>query len=461
MKSLTSDAFDMPESPETDIFWQLPIVDATLWFGEGPPKRRYIVDQWLIRGTGALLVGEDGIGKSLLAQQLATCVAARKPFLGLETTQAPALYITCEDDEDELWRRQRAINAVLGLPLAAAPAQLSSLVGHIDVDLGTFDENNRFKISRVYSAIIERALSVGTGLIILDNVAHFFSGNEIVRRHVAAFCSAADNMAKQTDAAVLFLAHPPKSGAEYSGSTGWSAHVRQRWFLDRPEVDGVAHDRDTRILRKSKANYSQSGVEIDFRWHEWAFVCPDDLPKESRDHINARVADIADNGLFLNCLAERTRQRRAVSEKRSATYAPTEFAKMTESKGIGKRRLEAAMDRLFRISAIERGELWKGDNRHPVIGLRETGVKSALNGASDTMRSTRETIPATADNGALDACNTHTVSKDTEGAAFRASAPSKELKGEPASPDAVAFGMVASVSFELEDPADTYFEARS
>ena len=465
MKSLDA---DWPEFPDgADPFWQLPLIDSTTWFGHGPPPRRYIVDEWLIRGTGALLVGEDGIGKSLLAQQLATCVAAGKPFLGLKTEQVSALYISCEDDEEELWRRQRAINAAIGLPLDAAPAGLSSLVGHLDVDLGAFDDKHRFKVSRVYNAIVETARTRGTGLIILDNVSHFFTGNEIVRREVASFCAAVDRMAKQTDAAVLFLAHPNKSGAEYSGSTGWSAHVRQRWFLDRPDVDGVALDRDTRILRKSKANYSQSGVEIDFRWHDWAFVRPDDMPKESRDSINARVADITDNGLLLACLAERTKQRRAVSEKRSTTYAPSEFAKMAESKGIGKRRLEAAMDRLFRIGSIERGELWKGDDRHPVFGLRVTRVTVEGNSlkppeilagdcAGDSMRVTRETIPETAEILAGDAGGTLSIPKGITGAPLQGSAPVKKASdAEPARPDATAFEMAGTFS-QLPDPIEAY-----
>ncbi len=56
--------------------WALPLVDATQWIDREPPGREFVVDGWLARGTAALLVGEDGVGKSLLAQQLATCVAA-------------------------------------------------------------------------------------------------------------------------------------------------------------------------------------------------------------------------------------------------------------------------------------------------------------------------------------------------------------------------------------------------
>lgn len=257
---------------------RLPIVDTATWIGRNPPERRFIVDGWLARGTAALLVGEDGIGKSLLAQQLATCVAAGRPFLGMPVERAAAIYITCEDDADELWRRQRGINAALSLPADCAPAMLSSLVGQMDVDLSALTPAGAIGPSPLARAIVDVAKEYRAGLIILDNLAHLFSGNENVRRDVAVFCSLLERMAIDADATVLLLGHPSKGGAEYSGSTGWSAHVRQRWFLERPEAGSMGVDRDARVLRKSKANYSASGTEVAFRWHEWAFVTEDQIP---------------------------------------------------------------------------------------------------------------------------------------------------------------------------------------
>src|SRR3546814_19737218 len=63
------------------------------------------------------LTGPGSAGKSLLGQQLATCHALGRPFLGVDTRGGPALYITCEDDKDELHRRQAAIcRALHGQP---------------------------------------------------------------------------------------------------------------------------------------------------------------------------------------------------------------------------------------------------------------------------------------------------------------------------------------------------------
>lgn len=393
--------------------WELPLVDVTRWIGAEPPERRWIVPGWLARGTGALLVGEDGVGKSLLAQQLVTTVSSSRPFMGLETVQTPALYVTCEDDEGELWRRQRNVNRALGLPADCAPAMLSSLVGYLDANLGTFDPEGRFHTSPAFDGIARLAKARGAGLIVLDNVAHLFTGNENVRRDVAAFCSALDRLAIDCDAAVVVLAHPNKAGAEYSGSTGWSAHVRQRWFLERPE----GHDRDARVLRKSKANYSEAGTEIAFRWHEWAFVREDDFPDDRLAELRAVAANNADDAAFLACLAERTRQQRAVSDKSGRNLAPVVFEAMPEAKGIGKKRLEAAMDRLFRLGKIERAELWKGPDRKPVFGLRETAGNAAGNGAETRRGNSGE-------QGAGTAGNTHPPYYVREGGALGGPPPS-------------------------------------
>lgn len=347
--------------------WQLPIIDATKWIGRQPPDRHFIVDQWLATGSACVFVGEDGVGKSLLGHQLITCCTTGKPFLGMAVKQCPALYVTCEDDVDELWRRQRAINQALGVPIDAVAARLSSLRGMINVALGVFDPEGNFVPSPVYEAIAEAARAYPGSVIVLDNLAHFFPGNENVRREVAAFCSALDSLAANNDATVVMIGHPSKGGAEYSGSTGWSAHVRQRWFMERPE----GGDRDARVLRKSKANYAESGTEIAFRWHDWAFVRDEDLPDDVRSEIASVAAANAENEAFMRCLVAAADNRRAVSHNPGTNYFGTVFPKMTEGKSHRREAYERAFERLLHIGAIELdAPLWQDTHRHWKQGIR-------------------------------------------------------------------------------------------
>ena len=109
------------------------------------------------------------------------------------------------------------------------------------------------------------------------------------------------------------------------------------------------------------------------------------MPDRSLEMRKAAEA-ASDNATFMACLEARNKQRRAVSEskKSGGNYAPKEFAEMAESKGIGRVRLEQAMDRLFRVGAIERGFLWvyKGEGKS-CFGLRPvSGFKGPI--ASDS-----------------------------------------------------------------------------
>lgn len=362
------------------------LVDPTSWTGASAPHRSFMVPGWIVRGAAGLLSGQEGVGKSLLAQQLATCMALGLPFLGLETTRANAIYITCEDPIEELWRRQEDINKALGITMAQLEdrLQLCSLKGHLGNELGSFDQVGRLSVSDRYRQIEHAALMSKSQLIILDNAAHVFAGNENARHDVAVFLGLLERLSESIDGAVILLAHPNKQhaqgntkGNEYSGSTGWSAHVRNRLFLDWADKDpeGNFLGEDGRVLRKSKANYGKKGEEVHFRWHQWAFVKDEDLPSDVQAELRVLSRSNFENDCLLSCLRQRLSERRAVSENSSSrTYAPKVFVTMPEARGCTKEQLDGAMDRLFRMGAIERGFLWvdrgEGKARH---GLRIVG----------------------------------------------------------------------------------------
>lgn len=361
------------------------------WAEHKAPERQFIIPGWIVRGACGLLSGQEGVGKSLIAQQMATCAAVGRQFLGLDIIETPVIYITCEDPIDELWRRQEDINKSLGITMADLDGKLLlvSLKGHIGNELGTFDREGRLSPTARFRQIEKLALDFKAGLLFLDNAAHLFTGNENARHEVAVFLGLLERLSELMDGAVVLLAHPNKQhsqgnkqGNEYSGSTGWSAHVRNRLFLDWCDKDAQGNHlgEDGRVLRKSKANYGKKGEEITFRWHEWAFVRDDDLPED----VSAQLREVSranfENSVFLQCLRQRNSERRAVSESSSSrTYAPKIFVDMPEARGCTAAQLEAAMNRLFRLKTIERGFLWvdkgEGKARH---GLKEAGENNQM-----------------------------------------------------------------------------------
>jgi RecA-family ATPase len=365
------------------------------WYGHKPPLRQFIVPGWIIRGAAGLLSGQEGVGKSLLAQQMATCAALGLSFLGLDMVAVKSLYITCEDPIEELWRRQVDINASLGISMADLDGKLllCSLKGHIGNEFGTYDTAGRLSISRRYHQVEKLSVEFGAQLVFLDNAAHIFPGNENARHDVAVFLGLLERLSETIDGAVILLAHPNKQhaqgnkqGNEYSGSTGWSAHVRTRLFLDwqDKDSDGYHLGEDGRVLRKSKANYGKKGEEITFRWHEWAFVRDADLPRDVQAELQVISRSNFENDCFMACLRQRLSERRAVSENTaSRTNAPKVFETMPEARGCTKEQLAGAMDRLFRMKAIERGFLWidRGEGKAR-FGLKEVG-KSADPASAD------------------------------------------------------------------------------
>lgn len=337
--------------------------------GRVPPDRPWIVPDWLPARAVTLLAGSGGTGKSLLVQQWLTAIATGKPLLGIQAAEpVPVLYVNCEDDHDELWRRQWAICRASGV----AMHQLGEAGVHVlprmgkDNALGTFDDAGRFVPGELLQHVRSYALAHGVRLIALDNLAHLFPGNENDRGLVTAFCSALAGLALEVDGAVVVVGHPAKKEeSTYSGSTAWEAGVRQRLYLSR-ERDGEGNEvdgSDLRTLSIGKANYTGKGQAVEMLWRAGAFH-----PAERGDTpAGESMAEAA----FLRCLDDATAQRRNVSDKPSPAYAPKVFATMPAGKRIGQRGMERAMQRLFdRGVIVANSYLWRDEKSRPKSGIK-------------------------------------------------------------------------------------------
>mgnify|MGYP003582302988 CR=1 FL=1 len=423
LRDMVSNAF----KPAAKLF---PLLDPATWQAQQTPLREWAWTEYIPHRQATYLTGPGSAGKSLLAQQLCTCIALGLPFIGVETRQSVVIYVTCEDDADELHRRQKAICEALGVPLTALSAKLHlvSLAGVPGSELVTFTPEGRMIVSEAYRVLLDTAKAVGARFVGLDNVAHLFAGNENIRNQVASFVSLLNGLALTIDGSVLFLGHPNKAGQEFSGSTAWENQVRSRLFMEVPKYeDGTIPDPDVRTLLRGKANYARNGERLIFRWHRWAFVREEELPKDQRAEIAATIAANRDNDIFLACLAERNRQQRPVSERVSKTYAPKVFDDMPESRRIGKARLEQAMDRLFRIGRIERGFLFRDTAEgKDKFGLREVslgGCHGSANASDNVPPTLSANVRQSAEN---DRQHTPLDTTYLSGAAQDAAAPSYE-----------------------------------
>ena len=341
--------------------------------GKAPPPRRWIVDGWVPVGVVTLLYGDGGLGKSILGMQLATACAIGGKWLGMDVTPVKALYVSCEDDLDELNRRQADINSQMGVEFG----DLENLVwrdqtGQWDSSLMQFFkfDDKPPEPSDLFGQIQDAAHDFGAQLVILDSLHDVFDGEENSRKHARRFVRLLTTLARDIDGAVVMLAHPSldglRSGSGTSGSTAWNNACRSRLYFRRPnDIEADTDAADTRILRRMKSNYARSGDEITVRWRSGCFICDVEPTGIVRDIEDKRI-----DRLFLACLDAATEQRRALSDSKNApNYAPRIMAKMTQAEGARQRDMETAMQRLFNAGAIRVGSPFVKANRHHATGL--------------------------------------------------------------------------------------------
>lgn len=349
-----------------------PLADLELWARVPPTPKAFIMAPFIPRDDVVIITGDGGTNKSTAALQISACAAAGRQFLGMDVAPVPALYVTAEDDNRENHWRLAGVARAIGTSIGAMAGKLHvvSLRGRMNNELATFDHDGTLRAAPAFALLRATIEATGAKLVTLDNVAHLFAGNENDRGQVTAFINLLYKLCGDLGVTILLIAHRNKSGDSYSGSTAWLNAVRSQVLLERSDE----HDSDARRMSLGKANYARAGESVDFRWHDFALVRDSDLPPEMAKEIAANAKASADNETFLRCLAQRTAERRHVSEKVGANYAPKVFATMAEAKGVKKERLVEAMDRLFRIGAIERGLLWRDTSEgKDIFGLRETG----------------------------------------------------------------------------------------
>jgi len=283
-----------PEVYEGGEFIDEPIDPGWISMGDflfaEPPKREWLVEGWIPFGSNypTLLAGQGGTGKSLLSLQLAQSLATGEPWLGLPVLKTlPTCLVICEDGIDEAWRRSYACANVCELDKEAIKKNVSMFLrlGRNN-DLAVMNKSGSLRPGP-FMHVLRRHLSLmpaGPKVLIMDTVADLLNCNENQREVVTRFikqCVCA--IAMEFNATPILLSHPPKSGAEWSGSTAWEGSVRARLFLSHQNPDDP---NDYRILKVGKLNYGKAGTKVMLRYHNGAFLaCKMDELDEATDAI--------------------------------------------------------------------------------------------------------------------------------------------------------------------------------
>jgi len=334
---------------------ELETVVASSFAGQETPPRLWLAPPDLIPDRQVTILSGDGeVGKSLIALQLAVAVDTGKDWLGTLPEFGPVLFVAAEDDLDEMQRRLIDICAGQGLDLAALNSlHILRLAGKDAVLAAPSKRAGLIDETPLWEALVRLIASIRPRLLIVDNLADVFAGNENSRPEARQFVGMLRGLAIDFEMAVLLLSHPSltglNTGTGTSGSTAWSNSVRSRLYLERrKDTEGNEPDKDLRVLKLKKANYARSGREIGLRWLDGRFIL--DGPTGGFDKI---AADAKADIVFLDILIRFTREERDVSPNPGTTFAPAIFAAQPDAGSLSPKALRAAMDRLFAAKKIK------------------------------------------------------------------------------------------------------------
>lgn len=299
------------------------------WEGVEAQPRKWEVEGWIPHGEVTLLYGDGGIGKTLLAQQYASCAAAGRSWLGQITRPARVMCVFCEDSTAELHRRQIDINRSIGIGFSDLKNMRLVSRNFRDNFMGISSRQSATLAKTAFwYQIRDDAIAFGADVLILDTLADIYAGSELDRVQVSDFVKRfLGGLGAAVGGSVIALGHPSaagkSSGEGTSGSTGWNNAARSRIYLEYP---GSAKTGDIRQLTNKKLNYGAKGAGLKLRYNRGAFeVIAGAMPAALRDGtavVPPSVHDAAENAIvsaLMDCAGDKVQMSRAPN---SQYYAP-------------------------------------------------------------------------------------------------------------------------------------------
>lgn len=351
---------------------RIEIIRALELLSKRAPSRQWLVEPWIPHREVTLISGDGGIGKSTIALQLCAASAAGMLWFGLEVRPGAALYLSCEDDIDEIHFRLEQIVAhepemhldrLHIISLAGRDAILACPSGGGMRPTRLFDEIERI--------IAER----GIGLLVLDAAADVFGGDEIDRTQTRGFIQLLRGLAIRQSCAIVLLSHPSvdgmRTGRGCAGSTAWNNSVRSRLYFTRATAsDDSEPDPDLRVLELAKSNRGKIGQKLFMRWHDGRFIL------DGGGSLDGLARQLRAERVFIEAARIMIGQGQTLSPNRNQTYAPQVIAEHPLADGIGKRELERAMQILLSAGKLRIENHGPPSRRYKRLAIDAAGAGS-------------------------------------------------------------------------------------
>jgi RecA-family ATPase len=324
--------------------------DASQWEGVPIEPRRWIAHNRIPVGEPGIMSGDGGTGKTKLALQLAAAIAAclRDWVGGVVDAEGQVIVMSAEEKLKEMHRRTLDVIESRGLSFGDLRGGLHFICDHDNAVLGAVDRNGIVQPTMSLLRLEKTVAAIRPALVIIENAADVYSGNESDRPNVTRFMrSLLGRLTGPCESTVMLIQHPSVSGLNdgtgRSGSTGWNNAGRWRTNFTkiRDDADGL------RQLEIVKNNYGPDGEKIRLRWERGVFV-----PEGTATSPYREAADREVDELFLRLLEQRNAQGRPVTPNKAAGFAPKELAAMPGAEGFTAVALANAMERLLAAQRV-------------------------------------------------------------------------------------------------------------
>lgn len=187
----------------TEGSWLIPFSELT----KEPMPIRWLVKHWIPQGGLGMVFGPSGVGKTFFVLDMALSVAAGLHWGDSLTKLMPVAYLAGEGHHGISSRLK-------GWALARNVSDAKFWVSRGGVSLDTVDGYNHARTE--LAALPERP-----GLIIVDTLHRFLSGDENNSQDAGKMIRACDKLGQEFGATVLLVHHTGHGGDRARGSTAW------------------------------------------------------------------------------------------------------------------------------------------------------------------------------------------------------------------------------------------------
>lgn len=341
------------------------------------PEYEWLIPHWL-GWHPTLLSGRGSIGKSLLAQQIGTALSLGAEFLGEARPPLKVLMWMCEDDHDELWRRQEHICKAFGV---MGVGNLPNLT--IDARLGLNNvlyglDHGQGGWAMAYGELKEQIEETQADVLVLDNVGHCYGASENSRHDVTTFCAGIAGLCPDRKFSSVLIGHLAKAqGSEYAGSTAWENAVRMRWYMgdklpDQQSDEDGEPDSTVRYLCKRKANYTALDY-VQLNYAEGVFA----LAKATDYTLTGSMRSLQAKRIVLDGLIKLTAMGMSAGSTKGANFLPSLLVEYRLNEDLSRFDLKTAMQALMVSGELVRGVVGKYPNRTPKYGLVRASSETA------------------------------------------------------------------------------------